>query len=100
MSRVDPASPEERGLAPSATPSVVYGVLGVALAVVPVIGFMLGWLAFFRSQQAIVQMQKDERLEGQGLSRAGAILGMAALIIGAASTVIWLVILVASVPWS
>ena len=93
-------SPEIRGLAPSATPSVVYGVLAIALSVVPIIGFVLGWLAFFRAQQASIQLEQDDRLEGHGLRLAGAILGLAAMVLGAASSVVWLVILVASVPWA
>jgi len=100
MQKSDPASTKERGLAPSATPSVVYGVLAICLAGVPIVGFLLGWLAFFRSQQAHIQLNEDSRLEGWGLRRTGAILGIAALILGAASTVIWIVILVSSVPWA
>ncbi len=100
MQKTDPSLASERGLAPSATPSVVYGVLAVTLAGVPVVGFVLGWLAFFRSQQALIQLKADSRLEGLGLRRAGAILGIAGLILGATSTVIWIVVLIASVPWS
>ncbi|MEE2906546.1 MAG: hypothetical protein VX527_01815 [Planctomycetota bacterium] len=100
MPAPEDTSTKIRGLAPSATPSVVYGVLAVALSAVPIVGFVLGWLAYFRSQQAAIQLEQDDRLEGHGLRRVGATLGLAAMLLGTASTVVWLVILVASVPWA
>ena len=95
---MNPDSPSDsvRGLAPSATPSVVYGILGVLLAVVPIVGFVLGWMAYLRSRQSMVQMDHDARLEGQSLERWGRFCGVVAMILGIASTVIWLVIFIAS----
>ena len=92
----DQALNQPRGLAPSATPSVVYGVIAFALAGIPILGFLLGWMALFRSQQSAIQLQEDDRLEGRGLMMAGCVLGIAAMVLGAASTVVWLVILVRS----
>ena len=92
----DPSSASDRGLAPSATPAVVYGVLGFVLCLVPLIGFVFGWMAMFRSQQAAIQLQSDDRLEGHGLQRAGLIMGIAAMVLGACSSVIWLVVMCVS----
>ena len=92
----EPASDPARGLAPSATPSVVYGILGVLLAVVPVVGFMLGWMAYLRSRQSLIQMDHDRRLEGQALLKWGRICGVIAMIAGITSTVVWLVVFIAS----
>ena len=92
----DPSSASDRGLAPSATPAVVYGVLGFVLWLVPLIGFVFGWMAMFRSQQAAIQLQSDDRLEGHGLQRAGLIMGFAAMVLGACSSVIWLVVMCVS----
>ena len=96
MQMNESAPSEEQGLAPSATPAVVYGVLAVSLAAIPLVGFLLGWLAFFRSQQALIQLNNDSRLVGRGLRRAGVILGIIGLVLGAASTVIWIVVLASS----
>ena len=59
----DPSSASDRGLAPSATPAVVYGVLGFVLCLVPLIGFVFGWMAC-SVQQAAIQLQSDDRLRG------------------------------------
>ena len=86
-----------RGLAPSATPSVVYGILGVLLAFVPVVGFLFGWMAYLRSRQSLIQLDQDDRLEGQSLQNWGRICGVIAMIAGITSTVVWLVVFIASV---
>ena len=96
MSQPEPRDDSIRGLAPSATPAVVYGVIGFFLSPVPIIGFLLGWMAFFRSQQAVIQLQSDDRLDGHGLQRAGLLFGIAAMVLGACSSVIWLVIMCVS----
>ena len=93
MSTPESSGDSIRGLAPSATPAVVYGVLGFMLCVVPVIGFFFGWMAMSRSQQAAIQLESDDRLDGHGLQRAGLITGMAAMVLGACSSVIWLVVM-------
>lgn len=89
-----------RGLAPSATPALVYGMIGFFLSPVPIIGFLLGWMAFFRSQQSVIQLQSDDRLEGHGLQRAGLLFGIAAMVLGACSSVIWLVVMCVSLAGS
>tara|TARA_Y100000589_G_scaffold18621_2_gene15431 strand:- start:2915 stop:3217 length:303 start_codon:yes stop_codon:yes gene_type:complete len=96
MSQPETPSDPIRGLAPSATPAVVYGVIAIFLCLAPIIGFVLGWMAFFRSQQAAIQLESDERLEGHGLQRAGLLLGIAAMSLGACSSVIWFVIMCVS----
>ncbi len=82
-----------RGLAPSATPSAVYGLIGLGLMFVPIAGFIVGWMAMFRSQQAVIQMERDDRLEGRGLYRLGLVLGIIAMIVNTISIVLWIWIL-------
>lgn len=96
MNMPEPMNEPLRGLAPSATPAVVYGVLGFMLCIVPIVGFLFGWMAFFRSKQASIQLDSDDRLEGRGLQRAGLLLGIVAMTMGACSSVVWLVIMCVS----
>ena len=91
------ASETSRGLAPSATPCVVYGILGVLLAGMPIVGFVFGWMAYLRSRQSMIQLDHDARLEGNALRQWGACFGVLAMILGIASTLIWLAIFIASV---
>ncbi|MBG80257.1 MAG: hypothetical protein CMJ39_06070 [Phycisphaerae bacterium] len=85
-----------RGLAPGATPSVVYGILGVILSAVPIVGFLLGWMAYLRSRQSMIQLDHDARLEGRSLQRWGGFCGVVSMVLGIASTVVWLVIFISS----
>ena len=70
-----------RGLAPSATPAAVYGLIGLGVMFVPIAGFIIGWMAMFRSQQAAIQLERDDRLDGRGLRRLGLVLGIIAMIV-------------------
>ena len=92
----DPSSP--RGLAPSATPAIAYGIMGLSLCWVPVVGFLLGWMAYLRARQALVQLRCDDRLEGAGLQRGGRACGVVAMILGITSTAVWTVILLLPTP--
>ena len=94
MKNPEMPSDSVRGLAPSATPAVVYGFLAFTLCAVPIVGALFGYMAFFRSQQAAIQLESDPRLEGQGLQRAGLLLGIVGLGLGSCSTIVWSVIMI------
>jgi len=93
----DPGIEAPRGLATRATPSVVYGILGLLLWPIPIVGLAFGWMACFRAEQAAIELASDDRLDGRGLQRAGRITGIISMILGAASTVVWLVVLFVTV---
>jgi hypothetical protein len=77
----------DRGGRPGkATTSLVLGIVGLLVSIVPLLGFILGITAVVKGAGARDQI-RDQRLDGVGTATAGLVLGVLAMV----ASVAWII---------
>ena len=89
-----PSNPEQYNLAPSATPSAMYGLLGVLLCWVPMVGLILSGMGLLRAHRAGDELLAEPRFQGQRLVSIGLWLSIVGAALGVLAMVIWVLVLV------
>ncbi len=69
-------------MAPGATASVVWGIVGIAVC-----GLIIGFVAINKSREARAHIEADPRYEGEGIATAGMVLGVVDIILWAVGLV-------------
>lgn len=77
-------------LAPSATPSAMYGLLGVLLCWIPLLGLLLSGLGLMRARVARRELVQEARYQGQRLVSIGIWLSIVGVALGLASAGLWI----------
>ena len=88
-----PSNLEQYNLAPSATPSAMYGLLGVLLCWVPVVGLILSGMGLIRAHRAGNELLAEPRFQGQRLVSIGLWLSIVGAALGVLAMVYWLIVL-------
>lgn len=91
-----PSKLEQYNLAPSATPSAMYGLLGVLLCWVPMVGLILSGMGLIRAHRAGDELRAEPRFQGQGLVSIGLWLSIVGVALGVLAVVYWLIVLLNS----
>ena len=81
---------EQYNLAPSATPCAMYGLLGVLLCWVPLMGLLLCGLSLLRARVAVRELAAGGRYQGQRLVSTGIWLSIVGLALGVVATGLWI----------
>ena len=91
-----PSKLEQYNLAPSATPSAMYGLLGLLLCWVPIVGLILSGMGLIRAHRAGDELRAEPRFQGQGLVSIGLWLSIVGVALGVLAVVYWLIVLLNS----
>jgi hypothetical protein len=84
---------EQYNLAPSATPSAMYGLLSVLLCWLPLVGLLLGAMGLLRAHRASDELRAEPRFQGQRLISVGLWLSCVGLALGVLAVVYWLMVM-------
>lgn len=85
---------EQYNLAPSATPCAMYGLLGVLLCWIPLLGMLLSVLGLMRARVARRELAAEGRYQGQRLVSIGIWLSIVGVALGLASGAAWILVMV------